>query len=76
METAGLEKFLDEIFSGDLEMIRYFGKDSPQGSDTQGSVIWNGQVVFSVFTRGQAHMAACLTRLLNRRFENTPSGEQ
>ena len=55
-----VKQLFDKILSGDLEMSGYFGKNSGERSDSERSMIWNGQMMFPMISGSQSHMTASL----------------
>src|SRR5262249_11299877 len=66
--VALLEYFLKQIVSRNLEVVRYFSQNSRQSPDAQRSVIRNGHMMFTVFSRGQSHMTTGLSSYLIAKF--------
>lgn len=50
-----------QFVTGQLEMCGDIGKDRGKGANSEGFVLWNGNVVFSALQRGEAHVAAGLS---------------
>jgi hypothetical protein len=52
---------LGKFVAAQFKVRRDVTKDSGQGPDAKGIVLWNGDVVFAVLLSGQAQVAAGLT---------------
>lgn len=57
-----MKEALDESLAADLKVLGNISEDPGEGTDAEGTVLRNGDVMLSTLDCGQAKMATCLAR--------------